>query len=135
LAGVPAHNSLRPIRLPGVSTPPAASGFDHRPVQYDSSHSDERAVMQMGGVHDRAVADGDIVSDVAFHPLAWIYVQHRRILHIAARADAYPVGVAAQHAVEPDAGAHRDFHIANDHGGWGDPGIRMELRENTVQRP
>ncbi len=74
-----------------------------------------------------AVAHGHILFDDE-RILVLHHVQDRTILNIAARADANPVHVAANHGAGPDAGVLANRHVANNHGGRIDVSRRGDLR-------
>jgi hypothetical protein len=111
------------------------AGFDHRAVQHHRGHADESPILQPCRVNNRHMPHRHIVADQAFHALAGIHMQDRAVLNIAARADANHIRIAAQNAIEPDAGTRPDRHIADHRRIRRDPGIRRDMRDHAVQRP
>ena len=65
---------------------------------------------------------------------AAVDVDDGAVLNVGAGTHADEVGIAAQHAGEPDAAAGADGDIADDGGGGGDEGITRHLRPFALER-
>src|SRR5579863_4402420 len=89
-----------------------AIGADPGAVHDDRAHADQGVVADGATVQDRIVADGAVFTDRQRIP--GIGVQRGIILDIAAHPDLDPLVVAAQHGIEPDAGAALEPYLADD---------------------
>ena len=127
----PAHphlSALHPLarRHQRAGGDPGAA-FHHRVIHHRGAHADHAAVLQHAGVqhahvtHHHALADegGAVVGGG---------VDDRAVLDVAARADPDVVHVAAQDAVEPDAGVRAKHDIADHRAARGDEGAGRHPR-------
>src|SRR5690606_5881260 len=94
--------------------------LDHRAVQDPRPHADQAVVADAAGMHDGAVADGDVGADLGreatrlrVRPIM-ADVDDRAVLHVGAVADADVVDVAADHAAGPDRHVIAQLHPADD---------------------
>src|SRR5580658_1017544 len=78
-----------------------AVASDSDPIENTRAICDERRIAHGTAVQKRAVTDGYIAAER--RRLTLVRVNDAAVLHVAALAQLDPVGVAAQHAVEPDA--------------------------------
>src|SRR4249919_1603851 len=109
-----------------------------RAVEHDRAHADQHRVLDPAGMHDRLVADGDIVADhgreTAELGMRTIVadVHHAAVLDVGARADADEVDVATDHGAGPDRDVVAEHHVP-DHGGRGiDIGAFAEGRQDVA---
>ena len=102
-----------------------AARLDDRAVQHGRTHADETAILDGAGVDDGRVPDGHVIAEDAGKGHA-VHMQDRAVLDIRPRADPDEIGVAAQHAVEPDARPCPDLDIAHDHRRRRHPGAGID---------
>jgi hypothetical protein len=84
-------------------------------VEDRRAHADEAFVADGAGVDNRAVADGDPITDEA-----WKFIgemQDGVVLNVGVMADDDAIDVAAQDGVIPDAGMIAEGNVAKDNGG------------------
>ena len=81
----------------------------------------------------RMVGDADLRFDEQ-RPFPVGDVQAAAILDVGPGADADPVHVAAEDAVEPDAGIVADVHVAEDQRAVGDEHAAAQLRDHALER-
>ena len=96
---------------------------DHRAVQNDRSHPDQDFVVDLAGVHDRAVTNGDELAEPSF---IWrIDMHHGVVLNVRAWANDDAVNIAAQHSAVPNTGFFFESDVANDRRARNDPSCGM----------
>src|SRR5690606_26381011 len=92
---------------------------------------DQALVTDLAAVEDRTVAD----HHVAPHPAgeARVGMDDHTVLDVAPGPDRDPVGVAAEHRVEPDARVRAECDIADDLGAVGNVGTGIDLGVLTAE--
>src|SRR5699024_10652512 len=99
----------------------------------------QAGVAQRAGVHDRAVADGDVVTDQAGLAAGRVRavmgdVDDRAILDVAARADADTMHVAANDGARPHRCIVAQVYVADDGGGRVDVYALAEYGSGALPR-
>ena len=121
--------NLGPLGDQGIGAEQTAFA-DHGAIQDDCAHADQHFVPNRAGVHDRRMADGDVVADQARKVSG--HVHHRLVLDVGVVADHDPVDVTAENGVKPDARMVANSNITDDHRALGqinalpDRGLALE---------
>src|SRR6202000_3433625 len=100
----------------------------HRIIHDAGGHADHGVVLDRAGMDHRHMADHHPAADFGPLPLARD-MNDRAVLNVRPLAHTDVIGVAAQHAIEPDAGAGADSDVTDDHRIVGDEGIRSYSRQ------
>jgi len=111
--------------MPGVTVAPAAT-TERSPILAPSrtveTVADQRLLADEAVVHHAQVADGGVRADLA---AVHADVQDRVVLDVRSLADGDPAEVGADHCAVPDRHVLLDHDVADQHGGRGDPGVRV----------
>src|SRR5262245_50630217 len=103
---------------------------DHRRVQHDCAHPDNRAVFDRAAFEQRAVTDGYVFLDDRGD--IGRGVNDGVVLNVRAAPDDDPALVAAQHDAVPDARAVADLDVTDDHRSRGYKNILPRARVFTL---
>ena len=104
--------------------------FDHGAVHHHRPHADKGTVADRAGMHQRAVPDGDIVTDDG-RVVAAVDVKAAIILNVRVLANDDVVVVAAKRCLMPDRAVRTDPHGADDGRRRGDKGAGVDLRDKV----
>ncbi|MEY2944037.1 MAG: hypothetical protein RLY97_2051, partial [Pseudomonadota bacterium] len=127
-----ARGEHRPRRQHGVT-------FHRAAIHHNRAQSDKGAVLQYTAVDHCHVPNQHVIADdrgKAIRALRFgaVAMNHGAVLDIAACADDNAVGVAAYHAIIPDAAVCADLDIANDPTTGRDKGAGMDAGGFAVKR-
>ena len=104
---------------------------DARAVEHRGPHADQNILFEDAAMQHRLVTDGAARTDD--ERIAHVGVHDAVLLHIAARAHADFLVVAAQGAAKPDRGQILDHHLADQIGIGRNPGVFGNLRRVAVK--
>src|SRR5690606_9993560 len=104
---------------------------DLRAVEHHGVDADQAVFADAAAMQHDLVADGHAFADR--QRKAHVGVQHAAILDVGVLTNVDKLVVAAQHGVEPDAGAGLEADLADQTGVGSDPALRVGLDPGITQ--
>lgn len=104
---------------------------DRRAGENHRAHPDEYPAAERRPVHDRTVANRDIIANRTRR--IGIDVNNRAILDIRSLADPHTIAVGADDDIEPNAAAGTNLDVADDHRTWRNKYIIRDYRRFALE--
>jgi len=103
-----------------------------RTIEHDRADPDQRAIADATAMHDRAMADRDLITEEG-RVAALGHMQRRLVLNIRSFADANMMNIATQDRAVKNARIEPDLDIPDNDGTGRDPNALMKTRNEFVK--